>query len=105
MGFIWEEPPMKKYLVTLNAAERQPLQRVAAAGKAPARKLAHARILLQADAAHGGPAWTDERIAEALDVGASVGTRPRRRRPTAPQPAGGKLLATIPRKMSCARSE
>ena len=37
-------------------------------GKADARKLAHARVLLQADASEGGPDWTDTRIAEAVRV-------------------------------------
>jgi hypothetical protein len=39
MGFLWEEPPMKKYLVTLTAEERQSLHDLTAAGKASARKL------------------------------------------------------------------
>jgi transposase len=59
---------MKKYKVTLTAEERQQLHRLIAAGQAAAGKLTHARILLKADAAGGGPAWTDERIAEALEV-------------------------------------
>ena len=50
---------MKKYKVTLTAEERQHLHDLIAAGKAAARKLAHARILLKADAADGGPAWPD----------------------------------------------
>jgi transposase len=49
------------------------------AGKAAARKLAHARILLKADDAEGGPGWSDEQIAEALDVGLSTVWRVRRR--------------------------
>jgi len=59
---------MKKYKVTLTAEERNSLQELIAAGKAAAKKLIHARILLQADASPGGPAWTDARIAEALEV-------------------------------------
>jgi hypothetical protein len=59
---------MKKYKVTLTAEERQFLHDLVAAGKAPAKKLAHARILLKADAAPGGPAWTDTRIGEAVEV-------------------------------------
>jgi transposase len=70
---------MKKYLVTLTAEERLSLQELTAAGKASARKLAHARILLKADQAEGGPAWPDERIAEALDVGLSTIARVRQR--------------------------
>jgi transposase len=79
MGFLLEEPPMKKYLVTLTAEERQALHDLTAAGKASARKLAHARIPLKADQADGGPAWPDERIAEALDVGLSTIARVRQR--------------------------
>jgi transposase len=78
-GFLWEEPVMKKYVVTLTAEERQHLDDLTAAGKASARKLAHARILLKADAAPGGPGWPDDRIAEAVDVGLSTIARARQR--------------------------
>jgi hypothetical protein len=50
-----------------------------AAGKAAAPRLAHARILLQAEAAPDGPAWTDERIAEAVEVSAATVERVRQR--------------------------
>jgi hypothetical protein len=70
---------MKKYRVTLTAEERQGLQELIAAGKAAAKKLAHARILLKADAAPDGPAWADERIAEAVEVSAATVERVRRR--------------------------
>ena len=53
----------KKYIVTLNAEEREALQKLIASGTAPARKLTHARILLKADAD-----WQDQAISEALDV-------------------------------------
>jgi hypothetical protein len=33
------------------------------------RRLAHARVLLQADASEGGPHWTDTRIAKAVLAG------------------------------------
>ena len=59
---------MKKYKVTLTADERRGLLDSIAAGTAAARKLLHARILLKADAAPGGPAWTDNRVAEAVEV-------------------------------------
>jgi transposase len=59
---------MKKYKVTLTADERQSLHDLVSVGKAAAMKLTHARILLKADAARGGPAWTDARIAEAVEV-------------------------------------
>lgn len=70
---------MKKYKVTLTAEERNSLQGLIAAGKAAALKLTHARILLKADAAAGGPAWTDARIAEALEVDVTTVERLRQR--------------------------
>ena len=45
----------KKYRVTLTPEERAELEAMISQGKADARKLAHARILLQADEADGGP--------------------------------------------------
>ena len=62
----------KKYRVTLTADERTMLQALLSAGTAAARTLTHARILLKADQAAGGPAWTDDAIREALDVGLST---------------------------------
>ena len=62
----------KKYRVTLTSEEGEQLSRLVARGKAAARTLTHARILLKADQAEGGPAWSDARIAEALDVGLST---------------------------------
>ena len=70
---------MKKYAVTLTAEERQALHDLIAAGKAAAQKLAHARILLKADAADGGPAWPDHRIADALEVSTATVERVRQR--------------------------
>ena len=70
---------MKKYIVTLTAEERQDLHDLIAAGKAAAKKLAHARILLKADAAPGGPAWADDRIAEAFEVSTDTVGRVRQR--------------------------
>jgi transposase len=70
---------MKKYLVTLTGEERRSLRELASAGKASALKLTRARILLKADQADAGPAWPDERIADALDVGLSTIARVRQR--------------------------
>ena len=70
---------MKKYVVTLAADEREQLAGMIAAGKAAAKTLAHARILLKADQAEGGPAWTDDRIAEAVEVSAATVERVRQR--------------------------
>ena len=70
---------MKKYKVTLTAEERQELHELISAGKASAKKLAHARVLLKADAAPDGPAWPDARIAEAAEVNIATVERIRRR--------------------------
>jgi len=70
---------MKRYKVTLEPEERQQLHDLIAAGQAAARKLAHARILLKADAAEGGPAWPDWRIAEALEISTATVERARQR--------------------------
>jgi transposase len=58
----------KRYPVALTDTERDRLKRLIAAGTEAARKLAHARILLKADQGPGGPGWTDEAIAEAVEV-------------------------------------
>jgi hypothetical protein len=44
---------MEKYRVTLTLEERTELERLVSVGRAAARKLTHARILLLADALHG----------------------------------------------------
>lgn len=69
----------KKYRVTLTAEERVEMEALISKGKADARKLAHARILLQADEADGAPARTDPMIASALNVSTRTVERVRRR--------------------------
>ncbi len=68
----------KKYIVTLTPEERQILQAMLSKGKAAARKLVHARILLKTDASAGGPAWRDDAIAEAVEVGRATVERLRK---------------------------
>jgi transposase len=70
---------MKKYKVTLTAEERQLLHDLVTTGKAAAKKLAHARILLKADAAPAGPAWLDQPIADAVEVSVATVERVRQR--------------------------
>ena len=57
---------MRKFVVRLDADEREGLQRFVRAGKAAAYKIRHAHMLLMADA--NGPGWADEQIAEGLGV-------------------------------------
>ncbi len=57
-----------KYAVRLSEAERARLRTLVGCGMAPARQLAHARILLKADQGDGGPGWNDAAVAGALEV-------------------------------------
>lgn len=68
-----------KYAVTLTADQRTDLQQLLAQGRAPARTLTHARVLLKADEAAGGPAWTNAAIAQALEISELTVTRVRKR--------------------------
>lgn len=58
----------KRYRVRLTRSERHELEQLISHGKGDARKLAHARILLQADEADGGPRRTDAQIAPSLNT-------------------------------------
>ena len=63
-----KQPAVKKYVVTLSADERERLDALIQKGKSPARQVLKARILLKADASAAGEAWSDSRIAAALDT-------------------------------------
>jgi transposase len=71
--------PHKKYLVTLTPEERHWLTGLVSAGKRSALTITHARVLLKADQADGGPAWKDQDIAEALDCSVRTVERVRQR--------------------------
>jgi transposase len=60
-------PPASKVVVRLTTDQRRALEELVHTGECSAHAARHARILLKADA-DGPDAWTDERIAEALDV-------------------------------------
>ena len=57
---------VKRYIVTLNAEERERLETLIRTGKHSARKLLRARILLKADASAAGEAMTDSEISVGL---------------------------------------
>ena len=59
----------KRYVVRLDAQERQRLEQLVSVGKVAGYKIRHANMLLMADA--DGPAMTDQQIGKALGV--SVG--------------------------------
>lgn len=56
----------KKYIVRLTESERETLKSVVRKLSGRSQKVRRAYILLKADAA--GPAWTDEKIAEAFSA-------------------------------------
>ena len=62
----------KKYIVDLTSEERTDLKNRLRGGEMGVRKIKRIQILLKAD-----ESWTDERIAEALDVGLSTVERTR----------------------------
>jgi hypothetical protein len=69
----------KQHLVRLTAAERATLHHLLASGRAPARRLTRARILLKADQGPDGPAWPDARIVLAVEVSRPTVERVRKR--------------------------
>ena len=68
----------KFYRVTLLEMERQELQALVSKGKAAARKLTRARILLLTDQAEGGPAKQDPEVVDALGCGRATVERVRK---------------------------
>ena len=68
-----------KYVVTLTEAERADLTRLTTTGRTAARTILHAHVLLKADAAPGGPRWTDEQIRNTFSIGFTAIARVRRR--------------------------
>ena len=69
---------MEKYRVTLTLEERTELERLVSVGRAAARKLTHARVLLLADALHGEE-HADEAIVTALGASLKTVARVRKR--------------------------
>jgi hypothetical protein len=67
----------KRYIIDLTHEEREHLLAFISKGKAPARALLKARILLKADAGAPGEGWTDGHIAEALETNITMIERPK----------------------------
>ena len=68
----------KKYVVTLTDEERRLLRGLISSGRASARKLTRARILLKADSGVGQPGWDDATISQGLEVGRATVERVRK---------------------------
>jgi Homeodomain-like domain len=101
---------MDKYRVTLTVEERAGLEHLVSVGKAAARKLIHARILLLADTSPG-PTWTDDDIVTALGCGPRTIARVRQRfvtegfhaaldhKPQPPRPDKIKIKGNVEQKL------
>ena len=59
---------LKRYVVRLAAAEREELSALVRRGRVWALRRTHAHVLLKADEGPQGPGWTDEQVAEALEI-------------------------------------
>ena len=67
----------KKFIVKLDADERTRLNDLISKGKAAAKTILKARILLKADQGEAGCGWSDEAIAKALDTNVTMVERVR----------------------------
>lgn len=70
---------MKTSIVTLSEKEREAEQELRAKRHASARTRAYAHLMLTAESRESGPGWTDQRMAEALDVSVATIERVRER--------------------------
>lgn len=68
----------QRYKVELTPAERARLLELIASGRAPSRKLMHARVLLKADQGRAGAKLIDVAVAEAVEVSQPTVARIRR---------------------------
>jgi hypothetical protein len=73
-----KEIAVKKYVVRLDAEERDRLDELIRKGKRSAQLLTKAPILLKADVSDAGEGWSDSRIAAALDTSIATVERTRR---------------------------
>src|SRR4051794_36366320 len=101
---------MDKYRVALTAEERGGLEQLVSKGKAAARKLAHARILLMADISQG-LIRTDDDIVACLGIGPRTVSRVRQRfvtegflaaldhRPQPPRPDRIKIKGNVEQRL------
>lgn len=107
-----------KFRVTLTGDERDSLSAIVRKGKAAARKLVRARILLLADESEAGPAKCDTEIVDALDCGVRTVERVRKKfvtesleqaistKPQPPRPDKIKIQGEVEKQMiEIARSD
>jgi hypothetical protein len=75
---VAKEIAVKKYVVRLNADEREQLEALIRKGRSPAQRLVKARILLKADVSQAGEGWSDSQIIKALETSPSMVYRVRK---------------------------
>lgn len=59
---------MSHYSITLRQEQREELEQLVKTGKASARSILHAQVMLKADASSHGPKWSDRQIEAACGV-------------------------------------
>jgi hypothetical protein len=69
---------MKQYTIELSKGQREELEKRVRSGKATARSIQHAQILLKSDEGSDGSKWSDEHPEEAFGVSASTSYRVRK---------------------------
>ena len=89
-----KEIAVKKYVVRLDAEERDRLNELICKGKRSAQLLTKARILLKADVSDAGEGWSDSRIAAALDT--SIAAVERTANSRAKRPPEGRFSRPTP---------
>ena len=67
----------KKFVVKLSGEERKRLNTLISKGKATAKIILKARILVKADQSEAGEGWSDEEICHALDTNVGMVARVR----------------------------
>jgi len=70
---------MRKYTVELSHSQREELETFVSQGKASARAITHAHVLLKIDRGSQGPAWSQAQVQQAYHVGESTIKRIARR--------------------------
>ena len=85
-----------KHVVCLSEDQRAHLDRLTCIGSTHARSIQHARTLLLTDSSDDGPAWTDEKAADALGCSPQTVARTRRRFCTEGIEAALRVIADRP---------
>lgn len=86
----------RKHAVALDGPTRDRLRRLVSTGTAHARSIQHAHSLLLTDEGDDGPAWSDEKVADALGASDRTIARTRQRFCTEGLDAALRVIADRP---------